>query len=105
MLAEGLKATNKKMSDIFPLFEPDHLFFQNQRLHTREEVKKIAFDDKVQSLLEECRLELGEQGRVVIHPSGTEPKIRIWVCGDDKDKVEDFGRVLWKKIDSLSKIV
>ena len=102
VLAEGLKATNKKMSDIFPLFEPDHLFFQNQRLHNREQVKNIALNDNVQSLLEECRLELGEKGRVVIHPSGTEPVIRIWVCGQDVVKVDEVGMHLLTLIKELN---
>ena len=78
------------------------MFFQNQRLHNREQVKNIALNDKVQSLLEECRLELGEKGRVVIHPSGTEPVIRIWVCGQDVVKVDEVGMRLLTLIKELN---
>lgn len=101
VLAEGLKASGKKMSEIFPLFEFEHLFFENPRLNSREQVKPIALSAEVQSLLEECRRNLGDCGRAVIHPSGTEPLIRVWVCGSNAAKVDEAGRRLLALIEKL----
>ncbi len=101
VLAEGLKAAGKKMSEIFPLFEFEHLFFENPRLKSREQVRPIALSAEVQVLLEECRRDLGSTGRAVIHPSGTEPLIRVWVCGSDADKADAAGRRLLALIEKM----
>ena len=35
-----------------------------------------------------ARSELGEEGRLIIRPSGTEPVIRVMAQGDDQDLVD-----------------
>ncbi len=101
VLARGLKASGKKMSEVFPVFEFEHLFFKNPKLKTREQVKPIALSEEVQTLLKKCQQELEGKGRVVIHPSGTEPLIRVWVCGEDAAKVDDAGNRLLSLIEKL----
>jgi len=46
------------------------------------------------SALKDIELSLGEDGRVLIRPSGTEPLVRIMVESIDTKLAEDSARVL-----------
>ena len=100
---KGIKAYHKKVSEIFPLFKEDFLYFENYKAQSRERVKEIAASSSLQSLVDELNQSIAGHGRVVVHPSGTEPKIRVWVCGDDVEVVNMYGKTLWQKIDELAK--
>lgn len=103
-LLKGMVRQDKKPLQIFPLFEDDFLFYKNYSLSTREMVKQITSNPELIALTEDLNKKISGHGRVVIHPSGTEPKIRVWVCGDDEAIVQDYGTKLWNKIEKLSKI-
>jgi phosphoglucosamine mutase len=49
---------------------------------------KVAFytDSKVKKLLRETEREIGDGGRLVIRPSGTEPLIRVMAEGEDYER-------------------
>lgn len=87
LLSIGLLKSGKKMSEIFPLFAPDPFVFESLRVADREVVKTAVADEKLLSVVEKARQEMGNEGRVVLHPSGTEPLIRVWVGGKDADLV------------------
>jgi phosphoglucosamine mutase len=44
-------------------------------------------DKRVRKAIEGAKQKLGEKGRVVIRPSGTEPVIRVMAEGDDETLV------------------
>ena len=50
-------------------------------------MRNYAKNKKIQSVLKEVEVELGNKGRVVLRYSGTEPKCRVMVEGDDSAMV------------------
>ncbi|MBE6468099.1 MAG: phosphoglucosamine mutase [Alphaproteobacteria bacterium] len=99
---QGLAQKNKKASEIFPLFKDDFLYFENFKVKSNEMVKIITSKPELKNLVDDLSSKINGHGRVVIHPSGTEPKIRVWVCGDDEQTVQDFGTKLWNTIEHLN---
>jgi phosphoglucosamine mutase len=54
----------------------------------------------VVSAIDDARAKLGNSGRLVIRPSGTEPVIRVMAEGEDRDLVE---RVVDDVVDAVTK--
>jgi phosphoglucosamine mutase len=52
--------------------------------------KQIMESDRVKKAVREAEVEMGNAGRVLLRPSGTEPLIRVMVEGSDKDQVDQF---------------
>ena len=61
----------------------------------------IASLPDVQEAVSSARAQLGEGGRILIRPSGTEPLIRIMVEGNLNEEVERIAGMLAKKIESI----
>lgn len=51
-------------------------------------------DPELSAAVERATEEVGERGRILVRPSGTEPKIRIMVEGDDAIEIERIAREL-----------
>ena len=51
-------------------------------------------DPELNGAIERATTEMGDRGRILVRPSGTEPKIRIMVEGDDAIEIERIAREL-----------
>jgi phosphoglucosamine mutase len=74
----------RPVSEVCHRFEPLPQILKNVRYAKGEPLKQ----DKVVTAIEAARGRLGEAGRLVIRPSGTEPVIRVMAEGDDRELVE-----------------
>lgn len=91
-----VKRLGKPVSEVCHRFDPVPQILKNVRFNGG----KPLDDDKVKSVIDDATRRLGNQGRLVIRPSGTEPLIRVMGEGDDEtlvrrvvdDIVEVIGR-------------
>ena len=88
VVAEGLQETGKKMSEIFPLFVPMLKKRVDSRFAGREEMQAAFEAAEFQQAIKAGEAEILGKGRVLVRKSGTEPKIQVWVWGDDETLVE-----------------
>ena len=87
----------RPVSEICKRFDPLPQVLKNVRYREGN-----PLDDKhVKQAIEEGRLQLGNNGRLVIRPSGTEPLIRVMAEGDDAGLVN---KVVGDIVGALQKV-
>jgi phosphoglucosamine mutase len=82
VLAE-VKRREKRVSEVCHCFEPLPQVLKSVRAQ-----KKMLEKDTVAVAIDSARQKLGNAGRLIVRPSGTEPVIRVMAEGDDRDLVE-----------------
>jgi phosphoglucosamine mutase len=91
-----VKRMDKPVSEVCHCFEPLPQILKNVRYK-----KGRPLEEKpVINAIEAAKQLLGESGRLVIRPSGTEPVIRVMAEGDDRDLVE---RVVDDVVEAVTK--
>jgi phosphoglucosamine mutase len=73
-------STGKPVSEVCARFEPLPQILQNVRYAKGKPLE----DSRVRAAIEGAKAKLGDTGRLVIRPSGTEPVIRVMAEGDDE---------------------
>jgi phosphoglucosamine mutase len=91
-----VKRSGRTVSEVCHCFDPLPQILKNVRY---QQGQPLA-DDKVVTVIEAARQRLGNHGRLVIRPSGTEPVIRVMGEGDDRDLVE---RIVDDVVDVLTR--
>jgi phosphoglucosamine mutase len=79
-----VKRMNRPVSELCHCFDPLPQILKNVRYRKGQPLS----EDTVVTAIEASRTRLGQHGRLVIRPSGTEPVIRVMGEGDDRDLVE-----------------
>ena len=60
----------------------------------KEMKKKLNVDEGVQKELKKWEGILGDEGRILLRPSGTEPLIRVMVEGKDEALIRDAAKAI-----------
>ena len=81
-------STGKPVSEVCKRFDPLPQLLKN----VRYESGKPLEDKRVVKAIEGAKIKLGDGGRLVIRPSGTEPVIRVMAEGDDERRGVDRRR-------------
>lgn len=104
-LLSQLKRTGVKLSEAAKVMTRYPQFIVNIRVSAEA---KLAFytDHKVKNILDEAKKAIGEGGRIVTRPSGTEPLIRIMTEGEDsevaKKLAEETAELIKKQLESYN---
>jgi phosphoglucosamine mutase len=81
-----VKRHERPVSEICRLFQPLPQILKNVAFS-----KSNAFDyASLEKLITGAKLKLGNSGRILVRPSGTEPLIRVMGEGDDSEQVEQI---------------
>jgi phosphoglucosamine mutase len=81
-----VKRMDKPVSEVCHCFEPLPQILKNVRYKKGQPLQQ----ESVATVIESARKRLGNHGRLVIRPSGTEPVIRVMGEGDDRDLVNSI---------------
>lgn len=94
-----MKEKEKPLSELCNLFEKIPQIIKNVKVKEKKPVKEIEGLSEKIKLAEE---KLKKKGRIIVRPSGTEPKYRVMVEGEDKDLIktiaEEIAEYIRKKL-------
>jgi phosphoglucosamine mutase len=99
VLAE-LVESGRPASELLRQFEPVPQLLRNVRFSGGRPLD----DPDVQARIANAEERLGNQGRLVIRPSGTEPLIRVMAEGDDPALVEELVGDICAAVESAAKV-
>ena len=90
---KALVASGKKASELSEEIELFPQVLVNARVHNDN--KKIFMnDEEVKQKIADAEAKIGEDGRVLIRPSGTEPLVRVMIEGKDTEVINELAEDL-----------
>ena len=90
-LLRAIKRTGKTLSELASCMEVFPQVMYNVKVSN---FGKVRFDDdeEIKIAIKEAEQELGDQGRVLVRVSGTEPLVRVMLEGKDLKQIETLGK-------------
>ena len=96
-LLSVVQRQGRPVSEVCHCFDPLPQILKNVRYRTGQPLSQ----DSVVSAIAQARARLGNGGRLVIRPSGTEPVIRVMAEGDDRSLVNE---VVDEVVEAVTKV-
>ncbi|MCL1918226.1 MAG: phosphoglucosamine mutase [Peptococcaceae bacterium] len=97
-LMEVMKDTGKKLSELTAPFQRYPQVLQNTRVKDKEAVLQSS---ELRTVIAQVEDRLGDNGRILVRPSGTEPLIRVMLEGPEKEELEAIAQEVIDVIDGV----
>lgn len=94
----AIKKSNKKASELNALMTT----YPQVLLNVRVKDKSAYESEEVQQAIKAAENELGDNGRILVRASGTEPLIRVMAEGPDQEQLESLCRNIVSTIESMT---
>ncbi|MBQ7841639.1 MAG: phosphoglucosamine mutase [Lachnospiraceae bacterium] len=92
-LLEVLVVTGKPLSELAKVMTVMPQALVNAKVPNHRKYRYLEYPE-IAAAIEKLEKEFAGEGRVLIRPSGTEPKVRVMIEGKDKQKIEEEARKL-----------
>lgn len=99
-LLAAVKEKNKKLSELAAQMQRFPQVLLNARVNHKD---KIMHDQTVKAKIEEVQSYLGEDGRILVRPSGTESLIRIMLEGPEQEELQKLAEAVLKVVKEADK--
>ena len=99
-----LSHSGKKASELSASVRQYPQLLQNVRVTSNEQKTAIMQSDSLREAIQKAEAELGENGRVLIRPSGTEPLIRVMVEAGTEQQAQAVTQALVQHVENLQKL-
>ncbi len=93
-----VRRENRSVSEVCHRFDPVPQVLKNVRYRSGRPLE----NDSVVAAIDAGRSQLGDSGRLVIRPSGTEPLIRVMAEGDDEHLIRQVVDGITEALDSIA---
>ncbi len=100
-LLEIQKQSGKKMSELASIMECFPQVLYNVKIPS-EKKGKWEQDSEIMAQIEKYTEILGENGRILVRESGTEPLIRVMIEGKDATQIETAAREITKRVENFA---
>ncbi|MBR6663380.1 MAG: phosphoglucosamine mutase [Alphaproteobacteria bacterium] len=102
VLAIGLKKSQSKMSQLFPLFTPMSCRRNDAKFKTTDEMKDAFENSAFKTAIQKGEQQINSKGKILIRKSGTEPKIQVWSWSDDVFLAEEINLNIISVLEQLN---
>lgn len=96
-VVSAMRTTGKSLSEMAGVMQ----LYPQRLINVRVDEKvDLSTQAEIQSAVESAEAAMGERGRVLLRPSGTEPLIRVMVEADDAAMANDHAQAIAKVVES-----